>query len=483
MHLLNLLVKEGTKLLKLVQNEYIKVLKKKSTFLWIIVGFIITVAFHFMMVKVASSNNNNMTYIDGESVPYMSEAYVDYRMRDAKSYSDSPNSPDILYYQKIKDLSLYEADQWKYDALYTAYYTYYYNTLNTDSELPLTEEERAKSQKTCDDIVAAVQANDYRSYYTTLAKLEPTRSYDFEGKTDAILNPYQYRLDHNIDPSKDAWKDTLINNIMGLQDQLQATMSSSQDNTTIRDLYTLYKYRLDNNIETAVTESYENPNYDYSSKGDFWSGFESSTALINFISILIIIIAGGCIAGEFSTGTIKFLLINPVKRSKIVTSKYFMVVSFTFLITIAYYIVNVLLCLGFYGGSDVSAPYLHVVNNVVQSKSAFLYIASLYLYGSITVLCYGTMAFAISSLLRSSSVAIGTSVFLLISGNMITQLLVTFKQDWGRYLLFANTDLGNISKGISFFPNHSLTFACITLVVYMFVFLLTAYDGFVRREV
>ena len=94
-----------------------------------------------------------------------------------------------------------------------------------------------------------------------------------------------------------------------------------------------------------------------------------------------------------------------------------------------------------------------------------------------------TMAFMISSLLRSSAVSIGIGVAALMGGSMLIQILAMLCCDWGRYILFANTDLNSIAQGNGIFPNQDLTSSIVILAVYMAVFLLTAYDGFTRREV
>ena len=69
------------------------------------------------------------------------------------------------------------------------------------------------------------------------------------------------------------------------------------------------------------------------------------------------------------------------------------------------------------------------------------------------------------------------------TGNTIMLVLNQLKQDWGRYLIFANTDLASIMDGSSLFPSHTLTFAVTVIVAHMAVFLLTAWDGFTKKSV
>ena len=94
-----------------------------------------------------------------------------------------------------------------------------------------------------------------------------------------------------------------------------------------------------------------------------------------------------------------------------------------------------------------------------------------------------TMAFMISSMMRSSALAIGIGVAALLGGSMVVALLAQLGCDWGRYLIFANMYLSQAATGSTVFPNQTLGFSVAVLAVHMVIFLLTAYDGFTRREV
>ena len=138
------------------------------------------------------------------------------------------------------------------------------------------------------------------------------------------------------------------------------------------------------------------------------------------------------------------------------------------------------LMLGFDG---FSTPYIYVSGGDVKEMPTLLYAAEQYLMKSVEMVVMSTLAFAISSLVRSTALAIGVSVFTMCIGSTGTQLLGQLGQDWARFLVFANTDLASISKGYSIFAQHSLTFAVGVLIAHMVVFLLTAWDGFTKRSV
>ena len=299
---------------------------------------------------------------------------------------------------------------------------------------------------------------------------------------------YQYRLDNDI-PFGDSWKDDVITQAA----QAKTALSASDSEGVSSDEADRYKaleeqekiaiYRLENNIESNTAENMSLFETYKAEQINFWTVFYTSASMISIIGLLIIVVAGSSVASEFSQGTIKFLLINPVKRWKILMSKYFTVISLGYIMLLLLYLVMIPASGLFIGFEGISAPYLYVDNGTVHSMSSFLHAAQMYLLNSISIVIMATLAFAVSSLFRSAAFSIGISVFLMLAGNTIVSVLKVFNQDWARYLVFSNTDLASIAEGTPMFAQQSLTFAIIVLAAHMAVFILTAWDGFVKREV
>lgn len=299
---------------------------------------------------------------------------------------------------------------------------------------------------------------------------------------------YQYRLDNDI-PFGDSWKDDVITQAA----QAKTALSASDSEGVSSDEADRYKaleeqekiaiYRLENNIESNTAENMSLFETYKAEQINFWTVFYTSASMISIIGLLIIVVAGSSVASEFSQGTIKFLLINPVKRWKILMSKYFTVISLGYIMLLLLYLVMIPASGLFIGFEGISAPYLYVDNGTVHSMSSFLHAAQMYLLNSISIVIMATLAFAVSSLFRSAAFSIGISVFLMLAGNTIVSVLKVFNQDWARYLVFSNTDLASIAEGTPMFAQQSLTFAIIVLAAHMAVFILTAWGGFVKREV
>ena len=66
----------------------------------------------------------------------------------------------------------------------------------------------------------------------------------------------------------------------------------------------------------------------------FFSYLEAEVVL-SLVTIFAVIIAADSVAGEFSTGTIKLLLIRPWSRSKILLSKYISLLLFILFFTVS----------------------------------------------------------------------------------------------------------------------------------------------------
>lgn len=209
----------------------------------------------------------------------------------------------------------------------------------------------------------------------------------------------------------------------------------------------------------------------------------SAPMLMTLIALVMIVFAGGIIANETSQGTIKFLLINPVRRGKILWSKYLCCLSLLVFLTFLLFGLEILLLGISYGFSGYAGEYVHAANGAAAGTPILLYGFQQFMLAAVNPLLMMTMAFAISSLFRSSALSIALGLGGLLGGSVITSLLSELGIDWGRYLVFSNTGLSAVAQGSPPFPGQTLTFSIFVLAIYMGLFLLTAYDGFTRREV
>ena len=74
----------------------------------------------------------------------------------------------------------------------------------------------------------------------------------------------------------------------------------------------------------------------------FLGMLDSTTGNLNLIGVLLVVLAGGIIAGEFGSGTVKLLLITPHKRQKIFWAKAVLLLEITGLILAGLFVLSFL---------------------------------------------------------------------------------------------------------------------------------------------
>lgn len=228
-------------------------------------------------------------------------------------------------------------------------------------------------------------------------------------------------------------------------------------------------YRIENDIS---------PNQDYS----IWGFVTDTSPLIEFAGLFTIIIAGGIVSSEFNWGTIKLLLIRPIKRGKILAAKYITVVLFGLLMLFILFGYSSLLGVFLFGIPEEVIPYLNYYNGMVTEQNMVLHLIIDYGLKSINMLMLSTMAFMISAVFRNSSLAIGLSLFLMFMGGQVTRLIAT-KYDWAKYSLFANTDLLQYFEGVPMVQGMTVGFSVVMIFIYFLFFQTLAFYVFKHRDV
>lgn len=207
-----------------------------------------------------------------------------------------------------------------------------------------------------------------------------------------------------------------------------------------------------------------------------------NTGLSMVITLFTIIIAAGIVANEFNWGTIKLLLIRPVTRLKILAAKYMTVLLFAVTLLIFLFVFSWLVGLILFGanGFSLTAVIYHI--NGYQEINLLSEVGIDFGLKIVNLIIMATFAFMISSIFRSSSMAIGFAIFLMFAGNLVLPFIA--KYDWAKYVLFANTDLSQYRDGaMQLLDGMSLPFSIIVLVTYYILFLVATWLSFTKRDV
>lgn len=428
----------------LLKNEYIKTLKRTSTFIMVIIVILSSIGISVLAVTVKKSMRNYMYH----------ETELSYEITDLEQ-----NKPEG-YEDEVKFLKYLQEKKYDY----------------SDYRYILAQKLHEKFSG--DELYQYLDKIDGDSQWKVVCQALLDKS-----ETETEKWEYKYRLDNDI-PFSNVEKNLLIEKVNNAKINLEGASEEDKGSLNkIKEEIEVSMYMLDNNIDINVADNESLFEAHDESQINFWRVFCQSASLVSIIGLLIIVIAGNSVASEFSQGTIKFLLINPVKRWKILVSKYITVISIGYIMLAILYLFTILSAGVAMGFDKMDAQYIYYSDGAVQTMSGFLFVVKKYLFNSVSIVLMASLAFAISSLFKSAALSIGISVFSMMAGNTIVQVLVMLKQDWARYLLFSNMNLATIVEGKPLFPHQTLSFSIIVLVLHMAVFLLTAWDGFTKKEV
>ena len=215
---------------------------------------------------------------------------------------------------------------------------------------------------------------------------------------------------------------------------------------------------------------------------DGWEYVLENSALTSLLSLFTIIIAAGIVSNEFKWGTIKLLLIRPISRSKILLSKYVSVLLFALMLLISMLAVSWIVGALLFGLNGMSPMIVQETASGYEQTSVIKEILQGYGFGMVTLVMMATFAFMISTIFRSSGMAIGLAIFLMMAGNT----LVTFvsQYSWSKYILFANTNLQQYFNGSEpMIEGMSLTFSLSMLAIYFAIFMAAAWTAFTKRDI
>lgn len=286
------------------------------------------------------------------------------------------------------------------------------------------------------------------------------------------------------------WKTALLGEIQSYQRSLRTgidfenskalTVEKKQE---YEDSIKMNIYRLENN----------KPTLDYA-ENNYRMIFETLAPgfTVAVLAIAAIIIAGGEISTESSTGTIKFWALTPNKRWKILTAKILSVLFYIIVITLIISILSIACSNIFFEGDG--NEYIYVKDGEVKVIGNALYTIETYFAKTIPVIMFALLAIMLSTVTRNTAVAVSFSVAIYMGNSIAMGILNQFiKQDWIKFVPFNNLNIvGKIFTnaenpmqmfGPTFATSTSLQFSLGVLTVCAILMLVTMYDSFNKKDI
>ncbi len=467
----------------LVGNENLKLRRRKLLWVGLIVILVASLGFSALI--------GIFTNLLGDSEPYYDLSFTEECNRIIES------DREMLQTETNPELrEIYQKEIARYEIL-SAYVTDRKDWRNvTDVAVRYAEARTEENADLTARLESMIRGDDYLDYYRLL--MEENETYYPANPTfvEAANAGYKFCTENRIKPDGTDWRYSAAMELSQALLELRRTEAYAEYNPELvgetleaaKNRYALIQYRLENNIRVNPGDSFQLMNTllgmgTKSESSRLWDTLNTTLSMTSIVQIFSIILAAGMVATEFGKGTVKFLLIAPASRWKILLAKYCSVLLNMGLFFITLFAGNVLFGILFCGGGDFFLPILTAAGGEIKRSSPILLLLGNYLLELVAMLVMTTLAFMVSSLFRNAGAAVGISLLILYGGNTVNSILALIGADWGRYFIFANINLSQILRGVSVFPHQNIGTAIVVLLLHMVVFLWTAFDAFDRKEV
>lgn len=201
------------------------------------------------------------------------------------------------------------------------------------------------------------------------------------------------------------------------------------------------------------------------------------------ILFLVIITSSGIMAKEHDDGTIKQLLTKPVKRWKILFSKFLYLILYTYVVWFMAFLIMLIIAGTLYGFNDLFTPKLIIENNSVKEVNYFIWFFKELLLAGIPISSFLSLIFLLSTLTLNTAVTasinsiltiVSTFIFLVIRGlhlNSFSQLANTFLP----YLNFYQVRIKTVSYlyTSSFTKTNEMKAVFICLITTLLLYVIT----------
>lgn len=274
------------------------------------------------------------------------------------------------------------------------------------------------------------------------------------------------------------WKTALQQEIVDQQNRLNSSGIPEEWKSFLKVQIDQQQYYLDNNI---------NPTYP-GAPTFIRELIEQSIGWL-LLPLLIMVITIDIVSGERSEGTIKLLLTRPVKRWKILLSKYIAVNLLISFLIILYGLMAYLISGIVFSFKGWSVPILTgfqvqngtLMTNNVQLIPQWEYILMAFGLAWFACMIIGTLSFMVSVLVRTTPAAMGIMLAALITGSVLSGLATSWSG--AKYFFSVNLDLTDYLSGqLPLIDGLNMEFSLIILSVWGFFGILVAFIVFVKQD-
>ena len=481
---------------KLIKNELIKLFKKKSIYIALIVvlGFMI---FSNFMYKSTNNVMYNSYIYSEQTLNYLQE---ELDKLDPKKTSDIGMYVDIKSQIELYELmKQYENGSWQQQIINQDLPTYFKEKCMYEYGEEKDLQKAQEAQNKIDEIKQKLDTDDWEYFAQLelqqatekLANIEEQIKNTDDKKTLLSLNQEkeatlidktiaEYRINKGIKYGQDYLNQAIEDYRYAAQDI--ARLESSEKELSYEEqkryneslnLREKSKYIIENNVdlnEMNLRRVLEN----------FFTEYGI------FVIAILVMIAGTIVSEEFNKGTIKLLLVKPYSRTKILLSKFITSMLMIIFVVLIMGIMQLFVGGVIFGFDSLSAPVVeyNFNTNSLQEINVLVYFLIQFLAQLPMFILLATLAFALGTIFANSALAITISLLGYIAANIINQLAMSYNIKFLEYFVTMNWDLSQYLFGnLPNMEGMTMSFSIITCIVYFLIMVIPTWIIFKKKNI
>lgn len=274
------------------------------------------------------------------------------------------------------------------------------------------------------------------------------------------------------------WRTTLQQQIIDTQNRITSSGISEEWKSELQLRIKQQQYYLDHNINPLEPGA-----------PTFMRTFAEHSINL-FLPLMVMVIAADLVSSERSAGTVKLLLTRPVKRWKILSSKFIALILTISIIIFLFGLLSYLISGLIFGYQGWLAPILtgflaeagELNTSAVQMIPQWQYLFMEFSLVWFVAVIVGTIAFMLSVLIKSTPVGMGVMLAALISGAILNNMVASWES--AKYLFMINLNItGYLAGSAPPIEGMSLGFSLAVLSVWGLTALYVSFFVFIRQDI
>ncbi len=479
----------------LIKNELIKIFRKKSTYIVLIILALFVVLTNFIYKYMMSMINQGNYNTSDQYIEYARE-----QLNNINPESDRENyiqlKTDVDFYELMKQ---FDENSWQIYIINRDFQGYLFNInvykYGTDADKEgITE----NPQEVYNRELNKLKNGDWKQYVQEeIVQIEEELSATKDQKQMVKNEKIAKELDNTIamlETKLELTKMRIEKDIPYgqnfMNDAIEARIRSAGIDYNYNDKSLSYQEK---RAKQEALEEYETSKYIIENRQDVKNYSSVRGVLLNmfdeysiFLVIFVVMIAGGMVSSEMEKGTIKMLLVKPYKRWKILLAKYIvslMMILFIFVVTMLMQILIGGIIFGF-DSLSIPAVVYNFNTNSLETYNLFKYLGILALSKLPIYILLGTLAFAVSCIFGNTVLAIVLPIIGNIGGAIVSSLLTMHPIKQLAIFPTLNWDFSQFLFGkLPQYEFTSLGFATGVCICYWVIMVVAGWFAFNKKEI